>query len=286
MASTSTIATINTSMSPRRSDRARKPSQKGKNTFDAHFEAPQQPIELLPEPLQPAAAEGASTLQEIPDIQNAYTPIEITEHAAQIRLPGGTRTPFDIFCLFWSPELIDTIVTQTNSYARRTHQDQSHKWKDVNTPELYVFFGIVIYMGTHDEPHMDHYWSQEANHTGPKHAIDKLMGSTRFYQIRRNLTLVDRGEPAEHSDSWYRPIEPLINYLREAFREYFLPGTGIAIDEAMAKSNARSIHTTYLPGKPLKMDIKCGLQPILAMFLPLSCILTWSPPSAQKSQSH
>jgi hypothetical protein len=245
--------------SPRRTGRARKPSQKGNYAHLDDSEALQQSIESLPAPLRPAAAEGASAPQEVPQIQNTYTPIEIIEHAAEIHLPEGTRTPFEIFSLFWSPELIDTIVTNTNSYARRTHTDQSHKWKDVNTPELYVFFGIIIYMGTHEEPHMHDYWRQEANVNGPQHAIHKVMSKGRYYQIRQNLTLWDRGEPAEHSDCWYRPIEPLIDYLREAFREYFIPGTGIAIDEGMAKSNARSIHTSYLPGKPIEDGYKVWL---------------------------
>jgi hypothetical protein len=149
-------------------------------------------------------------------------------------LPGGTREPFDIFSLLFVPELI-LIVGATNSYALRNHKDLKYPWKPLSLPELYVWIGCVVYMGVHPEPHIDLYWKTQSDARGPTHAIREVIGSTRFHQIRRNLTIVDRGEGTHVSELWYAPLEPLIYHLREAFRAYFLPGTSVSIDEAMAK---------------------------------------------------
>jgi hypothetical protein len=111
-------------------------------------------------------------------------------------------------------------------------------------------------MGVHPEPHMDYYWRTECSADGPLHAIRDHIGSTRFHQIRRNLTIVDRGEGTHLSTSWYTPIEPLIYHLREAFKAYILPGTNIVVDEAMAKAKGRSNDITVLPGKPIPEGFK------------------------------
>jgi hypothetical protein len=74
--------------------------------------------------------------------------------------------------------------------------------------------------------------------------------------IRRNLTIVDRGEGTHLSDFWYALIQPLIYQLREAFRVYILPGTYIVIDEVMAKVKGRSHDITILLNKPIPEDFK------------------------------
>jgi hypothetical protein len=85
------------------------------------------------------------------------------------------------------------------------------------------------------------------------------MGCTRFQQIKQYLTIVDRGEGPHRSSCWYEPIKPLIEHLRKAFREYIIPGTHLAIDEAMAKFRGRSHDTTILPRKPIPEGFKVWL---------------------------
>jgi hypothetical protein len=83
--------------------------------------------------------------------------------------------------------------------------------------------------------------------------------------IRRNLTIVDRGEGTHLSDFWYALIQPLIYQLREAFRVYILPGTYIVIDEVMAKVKGRSHDITILLNKPIPEVSRCGYAPIMGM---------------------
>jgi hypothetical protein len=86
-------------------------------------------------------------------------------------------------------------------------------------PELYVFLGCLVYMGVHPEHDMEGYWRTKPSHKGPVHELPNHIGSTRFFQIRRNLTLVDRGDPPyDAAASWFQPIESLVYHLREAFK--------------------------------------------------------------------
>jgi hypothetical protein len=123
-------------------------------------------------------------------------------------------------------------------------------------PELYVYLGCVLFMGVRHEKNVESYWHTECNTQGPKYAISSVMGSTRWHQIDRNLTIVDRGDPPYKSFCWFQPIEPLVWHLRKAWSAYFTPGTNITVDEAMAKAQGRSRDITILPGKPIPQSYK------------------------------
>ena len=50
--------------------------------------------------------------------------------------------------------------------------------------ELYVFIGVIIYMGVHKEPQIEMYWNTDFN-KGPLHSIPKHISLRRFEQIKR-----------------------------------------------------------------------------------------------------
>ena len=64
--------------------------------------------------------------------------------------------PFDYFTLFFTHDLFQTITTNTNRYAniQRIHTVEKglREWSDLLVEELYVFIGVIIYMGIHTEP--------------------------------------------------------------------------------------------------------------------------------------
>jgi hypothetical protein len=167
--------------------------------------------------------------------------------------------PFEIFSLFFLSELLYQMITATNSYAFRNHYDTKNPWKLLCLPDLYVFFGCLIYMGIHREPDIACYWSTHSSAEGPFYDVREHMGCTRFQQIKRNLTIVDRASQISPSDLWFAPIEPMIYHLRAVFMSSLLPGTSISIDEGMAKCQGRSTDISILPGKPIDEGFKVWL---------------------------
>jgi hypothetical protein len=91
--------------------------------------------------------------------------------------------PFDYFSLFFIPALFRTITTNTNRYATlqkiKVPQERAREWTDLLVEELYVFLGVVIYMGIHDEPQIEMYWNTDFNR-GPLHSITNHISLCRF----------------------------------------------------------------------------------------------------------
>jgi hypothetical protein len=57
---------------------------------------------------------------------------------------------------------------------------------------------------------MDYYWRTESSAGGPRHIIRDYIENTRFYQIRRHLTVINREEGTYLLNSWYAPLKLLI----------------------------------------------------------------------------
>jgi hypothetical protein len=88
--------------------------------------------------------------------------------------------PFEIFSLFFLPELLYQMITVTNSYAFRNYYDTKNPWKLLCFPNLYVFFGCLIYMGIYREPDIAYYWRTHFSAEGLFHDVREHMGLTRF----------------------------------------------------------------------------------------------------------
>jgi Transposase IS4 len=114
-------------------------------------------------------------------------------------------------------------------------------------------------MGIHREPDIECYWRTLPSAKGPLYDVREHMGCTRFQQIKRNLTIVDRASQISPSDLWFAPIEPMIYHLRAVFMSSLLPGTSISIDEGMANCQGRSTDIFILPGKPIDQGFKIWL---------------------------
>jgi len=50
--------------------------------------------------------------------------------------------------------------------------------------ELYMFIGVIIYMGVYSEPAIDLYWNTDLN-KGPLHSVSAYISLNRFQQIKR-----------------------------------------------------------------------------------------------------
>ena len=118
----------------------------------------------------------------------------------ELRLPTGLDidSPYALFSLFISEDIIQSISQSTNEYAQRKRVRDNdsdidsprpgagRSWKDTTAVDIKVFFGILIYMGVHDSPRIDHYWRQDPKE-GPLHLPRLYMSQKRFEQIKRFL---------------------------------------------------------------------------------------------------
>jgi hypothetical protein len=202
--------------------------------------------------------------------------------------------PFDYFSLFFTQDLFQTITTNTNRYANiqrlQVAQERAREWTDLLVEELYVFLGVIIYMGVHEEPQVEMYWNTNFN-TGPLHSIPNHISLCRFEQIKRycHVSCPEKDEKEGYHLSsnkiWWYKLEPLASSIQASSQRYYSPSSEVSIDELMVRcfgryvlpsfsslfsppfpspfySNLytnlflRSLHTYKMPSKPIKQGYK------------------------------
>jgi len=189
-------------------------------------------------------------------------------------------TPFDLFSLFWEDAIFELLAVNTNLYAKSKGKPSSssaklrvRQWKETTAAELRIFIGLTIKMGLHKEPRLRLYWSKRGRNGWRKISKRPLrryrvlsakypyrvprscMSLNRFEQLKRYFHVSD---PRIQLDlkHWYEKLEPLASVLRQRFRQYYLPGTKVAIDEMVIQFCGRSRHTLKIRNKPINEGYK------------------------------
>jgi hypothetical protein len=74
------------------------------------------------------------------------------------------QSPLEAFQLFITHEIVDIIVTNTNSYADNKREEfnanfseELRSWKPITHSEIWRYFSCLFYMGLHTESKRDDY---------------------------------------------------------------------------------------------------------------------------------
>lgn len=69
-------------------------------------------------------------------------------------------TPSQLFFRYFTDDVWELIVRETNRYAHGNLSDAPHArpWEDVTTPEMQAFVGLLIMMGILHLPRLEMYW--------------------------------------------------------------------------------------------------------------------------------
>lgn len=93
-------------------------------------------------------------------------------------------SPYSIFCLFFSPEQMEIIVKNTNTYAYIKNTREGRKWKDLTIEEFRIWLAILIYSGVFKLPSIEDFWNKDSRF--PEHKITTFMSLFRFQQVFNN----------------------------------------------------------------------------------------------------
>ena len=107
--------------------------------------------------------------------------ITLRPFATPFRPTGMRRSvtcPLDYFKLFLPLSLVEYVASCTNQYAISKN---ANNWDPTNPSELYVFFGLIIYMGIDRLPELPMYWSPQYTHS----FVSDAMSRDRFQQLLR-----------------------------------------------------------------------------------------------------
>ena len=101
----------------------------------------------------------------------------------------STGDPGDLFALLFTPEIIRSIVVETNRYAAFCLRGSASTWT-TDEQEIRAYFGFYILMGLVRLPEIRDYWSNsDTFHYAP---VADRISRKRFEEISRYLHFVDK----------------------------------------------------------------------------------------------
>lgn len=173
----------------------------------------------------------------------------------------------DYYRLFFTDELVNSLVTETNRYAdeqirrnaNRGHRRRSrdHQWVPVTPEEMHCFFGITFLTGITKRPSTQLYWSKDPLYLTPAFSAamnrDRYMLILKFLHFSNNAQAPNAQDP--NRDRLYK-IRPIIDYLNNKFQTVYTPYENIALDETLLLWKGRLSFRQYMPLKRSRFGVK------------------------------
>lgn len=176
--------------------------------------------------------------------------------------------PFHYFTCFFPRQLMDTVVQQTNLFARQELQKQSQQqskrapknWKDTTPNEMYVFLGLVLGMAI--EPRKGgyrSYWRKDVNGVCVGANYGRFMTLRRYIDLRRFLHFSDNSTdvPQDHPDyDKVKKFRPVLDTFNAQTKKFMSLGDTVSVDELMVKFYGRSFMKVFMANKPTRYGLK------------------------------
>ncbi|KAK4324284.1 hypothetical protein Pmani_005124 [Petrolisthes manimaculis] len=169
-----------------------------------------------------------------------------------IQVPVPT-TPLQFFQLFFTRELLQYIVVETNNYAIFIGTP-AEKWTMCNEQEMAKFLGLFFLMGINKLPTIRHYWKKDSIHNYP--VFRENMTGRRFRDILKHFHPFNScAVPADTTDRLIT-VRTVMTYLINQFQHTYLPKEHISIDEGGMGWKGQLAFRMYNPMKPQKYAVK------------------------------
>jgi hypothetical protein len=176
-------------------------------------------------------------------------------------------TPLLLFQHFIPIFLVQKWALYTNQHVNSLLQDPAlppsariRQWQPTSVEEIYLWLGILIYIGIHREIRIKDHWEvPNTNTQGPIHSILTFMTYDRFWLIFRYIRTFDPTTFNNHNTTYNRTwgrIDEWSDHIQKASTELLHLGINCAIDEVMICYKGRSKGTTIVQGKPIPRGFK------------------------------
>ena len=164
--------------------------------------------------------------------------------------PDEVGTPISYFGQFFTPDMMQLIVEETNRYAV-----QNGSGFRISLPTLETYIGMLLRMGVVHMPRYRMYWSSDLRYN----AIADYMSRNEFEDVGRFIHFNDNTKViTNRTDPGYDPlfkIRPLLDKLRQQCL-LVAPMQRQSIDEQMIPFKGRNKLRQYLPNKPKRWGFK------------------------------
>jgi hypothetical protein len=166
-------------------------------------------------------------------------------------------TPFSVFKLLMTDEIITYITFHTNLYANQKYMRIGKAYSETNINEINAFLGLNILMGIKKQCSYRDFWSSAPDLHDDY--ISSIMPLNRFswilshFHLNDNSVIPKRGDV--NFDKLYK-VRPFLNLILKNSQALYNPNRVVAIDESMIKFKGRNAAKQYMPKKPIKRGYK------------------------------
>ena len=165
------------------------------------------------------------------------------------RNASDIKSPIEAFHLFFSDNILDQIIVESNRYHDQVLEDDTN-WKPIRRGEILAFLGITIAMGIVKLSEIENYWRKDGICNIPW--FSSIMSVKRYKEILRFLHLCDNeNQPNQPSNKLYK-LGGLQETLSKTFAEVYSPCQELSADEQMVGTKCRFGFIQYMPKKPQK----------------------------------
>lgn len=205
-------------------------------------------------PLANVAANQLTPAENYKWRKQLFTPPPNTEFRGNTDLPElpksnhGEVTPYTLFKLFVTTEMLQDVATESNRYSVET------TGVSINTTanDIEQVIGMYFYMGLAKMPNVRVYWESETKYE----PVCGVMARDRFLKLLRLLHFQNEATAteAEKLDKLWK-LRKWCTALRDNFLQ-IPPYENQSVDEIIVPFKGRSALRVYMPKKPHKWGFK------------------------------
>ncbi len=216
-------------------------------------------------PWVPCNGEGITRRVSIPPHPTGDA-LQPTMHYAQ------PPTPIAVFSEFFSDEVIDGIVIETNRYAQQLLEAERrdypirrdvriYRWSDTDAAEMRAFLALRIAMGLAPRNQASDYFTSRSTFwllDTPNYR--RVMSKFRFQQLASYLHFANNEDQVrDREDPRYDPLfklRPLIDRVVPSWRAAIRPARHLSIDESMIPFRGKIFFRQYIKSKHHRYGVK------------------------------
>ena len=155
--------------------------------------------------------------------------------------------PLDAFGLYFTPDMVSKITTETMRYARLKINHSFH----VSGNDVYQFLGLILISGYHTLPGEKDYWSTKPSLSAP--LFSRVMSRNRFQEIKRYFHLADNENLTESKTA---KVDPIYDELLKNCQQFGIFDKILSIDESMVPYRGHFSTKQYIRNKPIRFGYK------------------------------
>ncbi len=181
-------------------------------------------------------------------------------------------TPIAVFSEFFSDEVIDDMVIETNRYAQQLLEAERrdnpirrdvriYRWSDTDAAEMRAFIALRIAMGLGSRNQAGDYFSSRSSFwltETPNYT--RVMSKFRFQQLASYLHFANNEDQVRDcNDPRYDPLfklRPLIDRVVPSWRAAIRPARHLSIDESMIPFRGKIFFRQYIKSKHHRYGVK------------------------------